>query len=105
MGEFASSKNTIAECDICGFQYKLRKLRRLVIKNVETDLKACEECWNPSQPQLMLGMFPVHDPQAVRDPRPDYAGYPESRAYLQPATEMGPLVGTGFIGQVTVTTT
>ena len=105
MGEFASSKNTIAECDICGFQYKLRKLRRLVIKNVETDLKACEECWNPSQPQLMLGMFPVHDPQAVRDPRPDYAGYPESRAYLQPATEMGPLGGTGFIGQVTVTTT
>ena len=105
MGEFASSKNTIAECDICGFQYKLRKLRRLVIKNVETDLKACEECWNPSQPQLMLGMFPVHDPQAVRDPRPDYAGYPESRAYLQPATEMGPLVGTGFIGQVTVTST
>lgn len=105
MGEFASSKNTIAECDICGFQYKLRKLRRLVIKNVETDLKACEECWNPSQPQLMLGTFPVHDPQAVRDPRPDYAGYPESRAYLQPATEMGPLVGTGFIGQVTVTTT
>jgi hypothetical protein len=115
MGEFASSKNTIAECDICGFQYKLRKLRRLVIKNIETDLKACEECWNPSQPQLMLGTFPVHDPQAVRDPRPDFAGYPQSRDIqwgwnpvgLDDPFNLTPdnLEATGAVGQVTVTTT
>ena len=71
---YASGKNAIAECDICGFRYKLRELKRLVVKNIETDLKACPECWNPSQPQLMLGTFPIDDPQAIRDPRPDFAG-------------------------------
>ena len=34
-------------------------------------MKACPECWNPDQPQLRLGEFPVDDPQAIRDPRPD----------------------------------
>ncbi len=102
---YASAKNSIAECDICGFRYKLRELKRLVVKNIETDIKACPECWNPGQPQLMLGTFPINDPQAVRDPRPDFAGYPESRAYLQPATENGPIISTGFIGTVTVETT
>lgn len=114
MGEFASSKHTIAECDICGFRYKLRELRRLVVKNIETDLKACPECWNPSQPQLMLGMFPVHDPQAIRDPRPDFAGYPQSRDIqwgwnpvgLDDPYDLTPdnLVATGSVGQVTVET-
>ena len=31
----------------------------------------CKECWEPDQPQLLLGMYPVNDPQAVRNPRPD----------------------------------
>ena len=102
---FASGQKAIAECDVCGFQYRLRELKPLVVKNIVTATLACTECWNPGQPQLMLGMYPVNDPQAIRNPRPDFTGYAQSRAYLQPATEMGPLVGTGFIGQVTVTTT
>ena len=68
---FASSRNAIAMCDVCGFQYKLRQLRTLVVKGIEANIKACPECWNPSQPQLMLGTFPVDDPQAIRNPRPD----------------------------------
>jgi hypothetical protein len=39
----------------------------------------CPTCWEPDQPQLQLGMYPVDDPQAVREPRPDnsyrQAGY------------------------------
>ena len=68
---FASAKNSIAECDRCGQQYKLKKLRFEVIKTKLYQLKVCEECWDPDQPQLQLGMYPVDDPQAVRDPRKD----------------------------------
>ena len=68
---FASEKIAIAECDICGFQYKLRTLRDIYRKGKNTHLKACNECWNEDHPQLKLGEFPVHDPQALRDPRPD----------------------------------
>ena len=68
---FTSTKRAIAECDICGFQYKLRELKDLVVKGKDTNLKACRECWNPDHPQLKLGEFPVNDPQAVRNPRPD----------------------------------
>jgi hypothetical protein len=31
----------------------------------------CPECWDPDQPQLQLGMFPVDDPQGLRNPRND----------------------------------
>ena len=68
---FASGKNSIAECDRCGFRYKLTALKKLVVKTKTYDLKVCPECWEPDQPQLQLGMYPVDDPQGVRDPRPD----------------------------------
>ena len=68
---FASGKNSIAECDRCGFRYKLTALKKLVVKTKVYDLKVCPECWEPDQPQLQLGMYPVDDPQGVRDPRPD----------------------------------
>lgn len=31
----------------------------------------CSSCYDPDHPQLQLGMYPVEDPQAVRNPRPD----------------------------------
>jgi hypothetical protein len=68
---FASGKNAIAMCDVCGFQYKLKQLKSLVIKTKNVNILACPECWNPDQPQLSLGLFPVDDPQALRNPRPD----------------------------------
>jgi hypothetical protein len=42
-----------------------------VIKTKLYQLKVCSECWDPDHPQLQLGMYPVDDPQAVRQPRPD----------------------------------
>jgi len=99
---FASAKKAIAECDICGFRYKLRELKSLVVKGKDTNIKACCECWNPDQPQLHLGERPVYDPQAVRNPRPDYTGYPQSRSRLQPS---GMVAGSGFIGNVRIVIT
>jgi hypothetical protein len=61
--KFASGKNAIAECDICGFRYKLKQLRALTIKTKVTNILACPECWNVDHPQLQLGMYPVEDPQ------------------------------------------
>jgi hypothetical protein len=69
--QFASGKHSIAECDRCGQRYKLKELRKLTIKTKQVTIKVCPECWEPDQPQLQLGMYPVNDPQAVREPRPD----------------------------------
>jgi hypothetical protein len=58
-------------CDRCGQYYKLKKLKTEVIKQRKYDLLVCPECWDPDHPQLMLGTFPVEDPQALRNPRKD----------------------------------
>tara|TARA_R110001592_G_scaffold308209_1_gene582207 strand:+ start:927 stop:1274 length:348 start_codon:yes stop_codon:yes gene_type:complete len=76
---FASATKTIAECDVCGFRYKLKELRNIVTKGKDTNIKACRECWSGDHPQNKLGEFPVNDPQAIRNPRPDFAGYGSSR--------------------------
>jgi hypothetical protein len=69
--KFASGKNAIAMCDRCGFQYKLKQLKGLVIKTKNVNILVCPSCWEPDQPQLQLGMYPVDDPQALRNPRND----------------------------------
>ena len=69
--QFASGKHSIAECDRCGQRYKLKELKTQTVKTKPFKIKVCPTCWDPDQPQLQLGMYPVNDPQAVRDPRPD----------------------------------
>jgi hypothetical protein len=69
--KFALGKKAISECDRCGQRYPLRKLKALVIKTKDTNILCCPTCWDPDQPQLQLGMYPVNDPQALRNPRPD----------------------------------
>jgi hypothetical protein len=96
--KFASDSKAIAECDICGFRYKLRTLRYLIVKTKTTNIKACNECWSPDQPQLQLGMWPVDDPQAIRNPRPDFTGYPQSRSQV---IQVFGMTTTSFVGQVT----
>ena len=72
---FASAKNSIAMCDRCGFQYKLTALKKEIQKTKIYNLLVCPQCWDPDQPQLQLGMYPVDDPQAVRNPRNDSTYY------------------------------
>ena len=85
--KFSSGRHSIAECDRCGFRYKLKELRALVIKTKNVNILVCNSCWEPDQPQLQLGMYPVEDPQAVRNPRPD-------RTYVQSG-----LLANGFPGE------
>ena len=117
--QFASGKIAIAYCDVCGWEYKLKQLKSLIVKGRDTNVKACPECWNKDQPQLRLGEFPVNDPQALRDPRPDTSlgesGSSSSRDVQWGWNPVGGgfdpynltpnvLVLRGIVGQVTVTT-
>jgi hypothetical protein len=124
---FASGKRAIAECDRCGQRYMLKQLRQLVIKTKNVNILVCPTCWEPDQPQLQLGMYPVDDPQALRNPRPDtsYAqsglnvnGNPSDGSRViqwgwAPVGLNNPLglsglvntlIGTGVVGTVTVQT-
>lgn len=125
---FAAGKRAISECDRCGFRFKLKNLKGLVIKTKNVNILVCPQCWEPDHPQLLLGMYPVDDPQALRNPRPDrsyitsgllvtnYLGE-GSRAIFWGWNPVGgsrlftteltpnPLVAVGSIGTVTVSTT
>ena len=68
---FANGTRAIAICDRCGFQFKLKELRSLIIKTKNVNILVCNECWEEDQPQLQLGMYPVSDPQGLRNPRRD----------------------------------
>lgn len=123
---FASGKNSIAECDRCGQRYKLKQLKKEIIKLKEYNLLVCPECWDPDHPQLQLGMFPVDDPQAVRNPRHDQTyvtsgtnsdGFPSGgsrdiqwgwapiggSSFFDAVLTQNYLVGTTSVGTVTVT--
>ena len=123
---FASGKYSIAECDRCGQRYKLKQLKMEVIKTKLYQLKVCSECWDPDHPQLQLGMYPVDDPQAVRQPRPDlsyessgldYLGFPSGgsrdtqwgwkpiggASNFDAVLTPNYLVATTYVGTVTIT--
>ena len=80
---FASGKNSIAECDRCGQRFMLKELRTQTVKTRPFKVKVCHECWDPDHPQLQLGMYPVNDPQAVREPRPDVSYQVSGNSGLQ----------------------
>jgi hypothetical protein len=88
--KFASGKNAISECDRCGFRFKLKQLKRLIIKTKNVNILVCPECLEPDQPQLQLGMYPVDDPQALRNPRPDLSYLTSGLSGLQLVNATGP---------------
>ena len=81
--KFASGKRAISECDRCGFRFPRKSLRAVVIKTKVTGLLVCRTCWEPDHPQLSLGMYPVNDPQAIRNPRSDTSYYQSGPTGLQ----------------------
>jgi hypothetical protein len=126
---FANGAKAFGYCDVCGFRFDLKKLKNLVVKTKQTQIKACPQCWTPDHPQLQLGMYPVSDPQAIRDPRPDtntwyssgqtvidtigigsrviewgWAPIGGSSGFDAPLTPNS-LVGQGYVGTVTIVTT
>ena len=64
---FASGKNSYGICDISGFRYKLREMRK-----TWDGLLVGPDMWDAKHPQLQPRRI-VKDPQAVKDPRPDIA--------------------------------
>ena len=69
--KFAAGHKAIAECDRCGQRYKLKQLREIIIRGHKTNILTCATCWDPDHPQNMQGMYPVEDPQALKNPRRD----------------------------------
>jgi hypothetical protein len=103
--KFSSGKFSIAQCDRCGFRFKLSKLKTLVIKTKAVNIRVCPECWEADHPQLKLGMFPVNDPQAVRNPRTD-TSYSETRSYIEPLyVGAGITFSVGILGDVVTSST
>lgn len=89
--KYASGKYSIAQCDRCDQRYMLKELKKEVIKTKLYQIKVCPSCWDPDQPQLSLGLYPVNDPQAVREPRPDVSYLVSGQSGLQiNATGEGP---------------
>jgi len=64
---FASGKNSYGICDISGFRYKLREMRK-----TWDGLLVGPDQWDAKHPQLQPKPTAA-DPQAVKDPRPDIA--------------------------------
>jgi hypothetical protein len=87
--QYASGKNSIAQCDRCNFRYKLKELKTQTVKTKPFKIKVCPNCWDPDQPQLQLGMYPVNDPQAVREPRPDNSYLQSGNSGLQTSSTGG----------------
>jgi hypothetical protein len=95
--KFASGKNAIAQCDRCDQRYKLRDLRTQTVKTKPFKIKVCKTCWDPDHPQLQLGMYPVNDPQAVREPRPDLSYEVSGTSGLQELlTDSTSILGIGY---------
>lgn len=69
--KFASGRIALATCDRCGQTVRLRTLRELIVKTKKTNIMVCHPCWDADHPQLLIGTFPVSDPQALRNPRVD----------------------------------
>ena len=108
----ANAKCAIAVCDRCGFEMKLRSL-----KKEWNGLKTCSECFEAKQHQLEPHTA-SSDPEAWFDPRPNndievgegYVYVKDSNVYQN--NSMNPaIVGsnfvvdkmTGSVGEVTIT--
>ena len=73
--KFAAGRIAISECDRCGQRYKLSVLKELIVRTKRTNILVCPECWEPDHPQNLQGMYPVEDPQALKNPRRDNSYY------------------------------
>lgn len=86
MDRYARGTRALGICDRCGFSYKLSALKTETVRGRRTSSLVCPECWDEDHPQNRLGEQVVHDPQALRNPRPDRSEYAEMREYIHPVT-------------------
>lgn len=113
--KFATGKHASGVCDRCGVSFKRSTLKALTINEKRTNLLVCNSCFESDHPQYQVGKYPVYDPQALRDPRPD-SGDATSQVIQWGWNPVGlnnalglsnlpnMLEATGEVGTVTVTT-
>ena len=85
---FASDRRAYGICDITGFRYKLKDM-----KKTWDGLLVGPDQWSPKHPQLMRKPTPV-DPQALKESRPD----PSSDGHDNTVFTMYTNVGAGILG-------
>lgn len=99
---FASNKNAYGICDISGFRYRLKDMRK-----TWDGLLVGPDQYDPKHPQLQPRHKPA-DPEALRDPRPNTdfeVGQGKVVTTEDPIGAM--IIGnklTASIGNVTITT-
>jgi hypothetical protein len=79
MATYAYGKRAFGFCDRCAQRYPLQTLQKQIYNQIPINLLVCPECLDVDNPQLQLGKYPVIDPIALRNPRPD-TSQAESRA-------------------------
>ena len=104
----AAGKNAYGICDITGFRYKLKDMRK-----TWDGLLVGPDQWSPKHPQLDRRHFPA-DPQAVRNARIDPSSDGNDGNFFMVytnvdkgilGTELTPFAITSGVGSVTVTIT
>jgi len=85
---FASNKRAYGICDITGFRYRLKDM-----KKTWDGLLVGPDQWSPKHPQLMKKPTPI-DPQALKDPRIDQAADGNDGNFFTVYTN----VGQGILG-------
>lgn len=113
--KYAVGKKALGVCDRCGFEYKLKQLKELIVNENKTNVLVCPDCWETDHPQNKLGKYLVVDAEGLRNPRPDTT-YNESRdtqwgwrpvGFNNPLGLTGlnnDLEASGGVGSVTITT-
>ena len=104
---FASNKRAYGVCDITGFRYRLKDM-----KKTWDGLLVGPDQWSPKHPQLMPKPTPV-DPVALKDARPDPSSDGEDNGAFVVYTNVGlgklgkeltTFETTFSVGEVTITT-
>jgi hypothetical protein len=101
---FASGKEAYGICDITGFRYKRREM-----KKTWNGLIVGPDQWSPKHPQLDPKPKPA-DPQAIRNARPDTQD--DNNAFVVYTNVQSGILGTKLdtyeltvsVGEVTITT-
>jgi hypothetical protein len=103
MPAYARGKHALGICDRSGLTYKLSDLVWEYQNGVKTGFRVGRDLVDPDQPQNFLGRVKINDPQALMNPRPDYA--PGNSLWGWNPVWNGAQYMVASVGTVTVTTT
>ena len=70
---YSAGKYAFGYCDKTGFRYPLKDLVWEYVDGQRTGMRVGRDVVDPDHPQNFLGRIKINDPQALMNPRPDYA--------------------------------